>query len=164
MTKIEVDFKNSVFNLSENIYFIDKCAIRRVMKRNHSYVKCHCTTRPLSWLLLLGAGRRPSRGFASVFTRPRMGPSLGFVTDVFFVVEVFHEGGLGCKAETIMVCSRLHHMRFFRYDLSCKLSGKVVSREQRMQSRWQSEISLQGLVDDLKQTRELNSDMERNTY
>ena len=38
------------------------------------------------------------------FTRPRMGPSLGFVTDVFF-----------CRrgVETIMVCSRLHNMRFF---------------------------------------------------
>ena len=48
-----------------------------------------------------------------------MGPSLGFVPDFFFfVVEA---------VETIMVCSRLHHLRFFLgYDLSCKLSGKVV--------------------------------------
>ena len=26
---------------------------------------------------------------------------------------MFHEWGLGSKVETIMVCSRLHHMRFF---------------------------------------------------
>ena len=38
----------------------------------------------------------------------------------FSVVEVFHEGGLGSKVETIMVCTRLHKRFFLDTTLSCR--------------------------------------------
>ena len=62
-----------------------------------------------------------------------------------------------------MVCSWLHNMRFFsiRFELQVIRKGCITITTNTKPLA--IEISLQGLVDDRKQTRELNSDLERNT-
>ena len=79
----------------------------------------------------------PSLGFVSnVFTRPRMGPSLGFVSNVFFFLgstSVTYYGLFYCiiwfvlrHCWSLIALLDLYCASVSQYYLSFKLSGKVV--------------------------------------